>query len=208
MGIDFLRDRLLSDPTQFWVVSSGQVGWQYLNSVLKLKAYCGEVVKLPSLSGGQLQDWLMPIIDQLGIRFDQTSMQERLKDAGESRSRSLSVKTLTAVGSEIGATVKSLFRLVQKEAQSPNSTATNQEDSEWGDYFARLSDLSAGVSTIALQLFIQSIGYEEIENNSNRKLIDQASPEESETLLDPEPSPLHCLIARLPKLPELPVVRA
>lgn len=206
-GIDFLRDRLLSDPTQFWVVGSGQVGWQYLNLVLKLKAHCGEVVKLPSLSSGQLQDWLMPIIDQLEIRFDQTSMPERLKGTGESGSRSLPITTFIAVREEISATIKSLFRFGQKEPPSLNSTATHQKDSEWGDYFARLSDLSTGVSTIALQLFIRSICYEEIEDNSKQKLRDQTRPEELETLLEPAPPPLYRLMARLPKLPELPVLK-
>lgn len=204
-GIDYLRDSLLSDHSQFWVIGSGQVGWQYLNSVLKLKAHCGEVVILPNLSGKQLQNWLMPIIQQLEIQFDQTSIQERLQEMGEEQSDSFSFRTIAAVWEEMSATARSLFRGVQEEVRSLDSTANEKDNnSEWTDYFERLSDLSDGVSTIALQLFIKSIGYEKIENDAEQELLDQVSSEETEALLDGEPPPPHRLVARLPRLPELP----
>lgn len=202
-GIDYLRDCMLSDRTQFWIIGGGQVGWQYLNSILKLKAHCGEVVKLPALSGEQLQDWLMPIVDQLQIHFDQTSMQERLQELGEEKSHAFFLKHLFAIWEEIGATAKSVFRHVTQEGRWVELTVS-KETSDWIDYFERLSDLSEGVSTIALQLFVESICYEEIEGDPPETLLDEARPEEVESLLDFDPLPPHRLVARLPKLPKLP----
>ncbi len=40
-GVDYLRDSLLGDRTQFWIIGSGQVGWEYLKATLKFHAYCG-----------------------------------------------------------------------------------------------------------------------------------------------------------------------
>lgn len=199
-GIDYLRDELLSDRTQFWVIGGGQVGWQYLNSILKLEAHCGDVVQLPKLSGEQLQNWLMPIIDQLQIHFDQTSIQERLQELGNEKS---TLTTLTTAWDEIRTTVKSQFQSAQQEAQA---AAPNQksEDNHWIRYFERLSDLSGGVSTIALQLFVQSIQYEELEKIPADQHLDQTDIKEIKALFDPEPPPPHRLVARLPRLPKLP----
>jgi|GEM_PF-634979 len=202
-GIDYLRDCLLSDSTQFWIIGGGQVGWQYLNSILKLKAHCGDVVKLPSLSGEQLQSWLMPIIDQLQIRFDQISMQERLQELGKEQSHSFFLRSFTAAWEEIGVTAKSILRHITHDGRSAELTAS-EDDSEWLDYFERLSDLSEGVSTIALQLFAKSIYYEKIEDIPADKPLTKADSEEIESLLDFEPLPPHRLVARLPKLPKLP----
>ena len=43
-GVDYLRDTLLEDRSQFWVIGSGMVSWEYLKSTLKFHAYCGETV--------------------------------------------------------------------------------------------------------------------------------------------------------------------
>ncbi|MGB7416530.1 MAG: hypothetical protein WA902_20160, partial [Thermosynechococcaceae cyanobacterium] len=196
-GIDYLRDCLLGDRTQFWVIGGGQVGWQFLNSILKLKAHCGEVVELPSLSGEQLQDWLMPIIDSLEIHFDQSSIQDRLQELGEERSHSL--KTLTAFWEEIRDTAKSLFRTTQKDTHQAKQTEADDE-LRWSGYFERLSDLSEGVSTIALQLFIKSIRYEEVESVSEQKQSNESDAEET----DSPKSASCCLVARMPRLPKLP----
>ena len=203
-GIDYLRDCLLSDRTQFWIIGGGQVGWQYLNSILKLQAHCGDVVKLPNLSGEELQDWLMPIIDQLQICFDQTSIQERLQELGEEQSHFFFFKNVAAFWEEIGATAKSVFRNAIQNPRSLELTAPDDEDLQWIDYFERLSDLSEGVSTIALQLFVKSIGYEEIEDIAEQKRLDEVSPKAMDGLLESESKPPHRLVARLPKLPKLP----
>lgn len=202
-GIDYLRDYLLSDRTQFWIIGSGQVAWQYLNSILNLQAYSGNVIQLPRLSGEQLQGWLMPIIDQLNIQFDDESIQERLQDVRAENSYS-PFKALTALLTAVRTSVKFLFRMAKKELLTPKLTGTNDgnEGSSWADYFERLSDLSEGVSTIALQLFIKSIRYEEL---SEEKLVNEVQDtEEIESLLDPDPPPMHRLVVKMPRLLNLP----
>ncbi len=203
-GIDYLRDHLLSDHTQFWIIGSGQVSWQYLNSVLKLQAYGSEVIKLPTLSGEQLQDWLMQIVDQLDIQFDDVSIQERLQEVGTESSRSL-FKTLTALFEELNTSAKSLFRGVKKEilTSEPNRITDDTDENLKASYFERLSDLSEGVSTTALQLFIKSIHIEKL----SKEAIEDINKDTGkiEDLLDPdETPPKHRLVARTPRLPNLP----
>ncbi|MCJ8283442.1 MAG: ArsR family transcriptional regulator, partial [Rivularia sp. ALOHA_DT_140] len=53
-GIDYLQDVLLQDDSLFWVIGAGKVGWEYLNHVSHFKAYCGECLELPKLTGEQL----------------------------------------------------------------------------------------------------------------------------------------------------------
>ena len=207
-GIDYLRDSLLSDRTQFWVIGSGQVAWQYLNSILKLQAYGGDVVELSHLSGEQLQDWLTPIIDQLNLQFDNLSIQKRLQTAGEENSQS-SFEALTAVFAEAGASLKSLLRGVLKGRFAPRAKAATDSNHQnlQEEYFERLSDLSEGVSTTALQLFIKSIHHEEV---SAEEFADEDQDDEDQdietigTILDAKPPSVHHLVARLPRLPNLP----
>ncbi|MGF1512080.1 MAG: hypothetical protein ACFB5Z_00050 [Elainellaceae cyanobacterium] len=205
-GIDYLRDSLLSDRNQFWVLGSGQVGFQYLNCVLKLQAHCGKVVSLPDLSGKQLRDWLMPIIEKLNIRLDEDPIQERLQNLGEEHLESSSFSTLAALLEEIRTSLKSLFRDVKEDALLSSKEDNGDIGFEWQDYFERLADLSDGVSTVALQLFVKSIYYEEVKGEVKEKLIDtvEASDETIEDYVDLEPEPMHRIIAKLPKLPSLP----
>ncbi len=206
-GIDYLRDCLLSDRSQFWIIGSGQVGFQYLNSVLKLQAHCGEVIELPSLSGEELQNWLMPIIEALSIQLDEDSIQERLQDLSQERTE-LPFNKAAALFEELGSSLKSLFRDVKEEALSLDLVKKEDSlsDSQWEGYFSRLSDLSDGVSEIALQLFVKSIYYEKLEGESKEKLVETvaASDDKIEDYVNLEPAPMHRIIAKLPKLPNLP----
>lgn len=200
-GIEYLRDSLMSDPTQFWIIGSGCVAWQYLDSVLGLKAYGADIIQLPQLSGKQLQDWLLPIIHQLKIQFDDASIHERLRDVGKENSKSF-FKSFKALLGEVRSSIYSLFQGMKKKA---NGTTTISDEKLQTDYFERLSDLSEGVSSTAVQLFTKSIYYEKL---SETKLDDDVqNAEKIETQIDSETSLDYRLLARKPLLPNIPELK-
>lgn len=138
-GIEYLQSRLYDGfPNRFWIVGAGQVGWEYLNLVAKLEAYCGEVFTLPELTAEQLRSWFEPIIDELNITFDDPEIDRQI-------------------------------------LQSDKDNQTH--------YFESLSDVSNGVSTVAIQAFLKSIRYEEA---------------------NPEVGVDKAVIAKVPQLPNLP----
>ena len=134
-GIEYLQSRLCNGfKDRFWIIGGGQVGWEYLNSVSSIEAYCAEVFILPPLEPEQLQQWLEPIIKDLQITFDDSSLDRQILEG-------------------------------------------DKDDKT--HYFERLADVSKGVSTVALQIFLKSIYYEELEEQEN------------------------AIIAKVPELPEL-----
>lgn len=138
-GIEYLQSRLYDGfPDRFWIVGAGQVGWEYLNSVTQLEAYCGEVFTLPELTTEQLRSWFEPIINELNITFDDPEIDRQILQ--------------------------------------------NDKDNQT-HYFETLSDVSNGVSTVAIQAFLKSIRYEEA---------------------NPELGTDSAIIAKVPQLPELP----
>lgn len=68
-GIDYLQDVLLQDDSRFWVIGAGKVSWEYLNHVSHFKAYCGQSLDLPELTGEQLQEWFEAIVSEQDIHF-------------------------------------------------------------------------------------------------------------------------------------------
>jgi hypothetical protein len=80
-GIEYLQTQLFKDDKKrFWIIGGGQVGWQYLNSVCAIEAYCGEVFTLPEIESEKLEDWFVPIIEELEITFDDPSIDKQLLD--------------------------------------------------------------------------------------------------------------------------------
>ena len=80
-GIEYLQYLLCNgSKNRFWIIGAGQVGWQYLNSVCSLEAYCGEVFSLPAISSEDLQQWLAPICQDLDIVFDKPRIDKQLLD--------------------------------------------------------------------------------------------------------------------------------
>ena len=139
-GIEYLQSLLCDgSKNRFWIIGAGQVGWQYLNSVCNIEAYCGEVFPLPEIADEDLEKWLNPIVEKLNITFDKPRIDKQLLDA-------------------------------DKDNQT--------------NYFECLASVSAGVSTVAIQLFLKSIYYQE--------------PEEDEEISE------GVLVAQIPKLPKLP----
>ena len=144
-GIEYIQSLLCDgSKNRFWIIGAGQVGWQYLNSVCALEAYCGDVFPLPAIPSEKLQSWLDPIIDELDISFDDPRLEKQILDRDKD-----------------------------------NKT----------NYFDRLADISKGVATVAVQGFLKSIHYEE---------VDEDEPEDKTT---PE---RQSLVAQIPKLPKLP----
>ncbi len=141
-GIDYLQDVLLQDDSRFWVIGGGKVGWEYLDHVSHFKAYCGEHLELPRLTGEQLQAWFEPIVSEFKINF-----------------------------------------------AKPNIEFPNSEENETNQskYFKKLADLSEGVNTVAVQIFLSSIRYEDKDID-----IDQSDKIEEN------------LQAQNPELPNLP----
>lgn len=78
-GIEYLQSRLYDGfPDRFWIIGTGQVSWEYLNSVSNIEAYCGDVFTLPALTTEQLQAWFEPITDELQIAFDDPNIDRRI----------------------------------------------------------------------------------------------------------------------------------
>ncbi len=151
-GIEYLQS-LLCDGSEnrFWIIGGGQVGWEYLNSVCNLEAYCGKTMTLPKIESEEFQEWLEPIIEDLDITFDKPGIDKQLLEGDKS-----------------------------------NKT----------NYFNRLADISEGISTVAVQAFLKSIHYQEID-------------EVEDFLKDIETDVEHKLsekivVAQIPHLPDLP----
>lgn len=145
-AIEYLKSLLCDgSKNRFWIIGGGQVGWGYLDSVCKIESYCGEVFVLPAIEPIELQKWFEPIVDKLGITFDEPKIERQIFDS-----------------------------------EKDNKT----------NYFARLADISRGISTVAVQGFLTSIRYREIDES--RDDANQIKPKQEK------------LVAQIPELPELP----
>lgn len=141
-GIEYLQSLICNNSkNRFWIIGGGHVGWEYLNSVCALEAYCGEVFTLPGISPESMQQWLDPIVNQLDITFDEPRLDQQILDGNKD-----------------------------------NKTS----------YFNLLTDISQGVSTVAVQVLLQSICYREVDTE------DESKPKQK------------ILVAQTPKLNKLP----
>ena len=81
-GIEYLQTLLFkNDKNRFWIIGGGQVGWQYLNSVCAIEAYCGQVFTLPAIEPKQLAHWFEPIVKELKINFDDPSIDKKILES-------------------------------------------------------------------------------------------------------------------------------
>ncbi|MGB3297178.1 MAG: helix-turn-helix domain-containing protein [Phormidesmis sp.] len=213
-GLDYLQELLPQNQKQFWVLGSGIVGWDYLKSTLKFHAYCGGTVDLPHLSGEELQSWLEPIIQRFDIFFPDTALHKRLQNSDSLLGIDIDidhpVEALSEISQEVGATVRSSVRAVKEEILSHETpTKEEEEDSPKLDYFNRLSDISDGISVVALQLFIKSLRYREKKDIEKIDTpVDEDNPKRPEEKPEEKPNEASTerrhLIATIPKLPALP----
>ncbi|MGD1856845.1 MAG: hypothetical protein ACFB2W_21635 [Leptolyngbyaceae cyanobacterium] len=77
-GIDLLKERLIADSSRFWILGLGYVGWKYLQAIVALDTYAQKVTHLRPLSGEQLSAWIDPIVSNLDIRFESSSLSSKL----------------------------------------------------------------------------------------------------------------------------------
>ena len=151
-GIEYLQSLLCDgSKNRFWIIGGGQVGWEYLNSVCNLEAYCGKVMTLPKIEPEEFQEWLEPIIEDLDITFDKPGVDKQLLEGDKS-----------------------------------NKT----------NYFNRLTDISDGISTVAIQAFLKSIHHQEIDEVEDflKKIETDVEHKLSEKIV----------VAQIPYLPDLP----
>lgn len=233
-GLDYLQSLLPRDRSQFWVIGSGIVGWEYLKCTLKFHAYCGKTVHLPSLSGEDLQAWLTPLIEDFDIRFSGAALHQRLPSPKKlldiDFDRHKPIEALSEITQEVSASVQSSVRSLTDEMRQDETPSP--EDTPKRDFFERLADISDGVSEVALQLFIRSLRYCEVDSDNTKTT---ANGECDESILKPvfapdskkaqradnqraqadsskediqktDPQTEHQLIATMPKLPLLPTL--
>lgn len=151
-GIEYLQSLLCDgSKNRFWIIGAGQVGWEYLNSVCNLEAYCGKAMTLPKLEPEEFKDWLEPLIQNLNIVFAKPSIDKQL-------------------------------------LKGDKSNKTN--------YFESLSDISAGISTVAVQAFLSSIYFAKVDQQENFPQNIEADVRQK---LAKE-----ILIAQMPNLPSVP----
>ena len=214
-GIDYLQDTLLRDRSQFWIIGSGQVAWDYLNSTLKLNAYCGKVMDLPALSGEQIRDWLTPLIERFDITFANAAIHKRInqpKDLINEAKASIDHPTeaISNISQEVSATVQSSLHALKDEIL-PDEPDDEDDTNAIQDYFERLASISDGVAIVALQVFIKSLRYKiiESEEDGEPKEFGDIPPRldeqgEEDHTLRPKIKEDRTLIAVTPKLPPLP----
>ncbi|MGI8934248.1 MAG: hypothetical protein ACR2FS_09265 [Phormidesmis sp.] len=213
-GVDYLRDTLLEDRSQFWVIGSGMVSWEYLKSTLKFHAYCGETVILPKLTGQELQNWLRPIVEQFDIHFSDAALHKRLKHPDSLLEIDVSadkpIEAISEISQEVSATLQSSVRAIKDEF-TPEDVHEEADESPERDYFERLADISDGVSVVAVQLFIKSLRCKEgaeLEQQADESVEAEAIETEKqagkETPEKDKPQGDRQMVAGIPKLPPLP----
>lgn len=150
-GIEYLQKLLCEgSKNRFWIIGGGQVGWQYLNSVCTLEAYCGRVFTLPALAPEKLQEWLDPIVHRFDLTFDEPRIDQQILEGDRDNK---------------------------------------------AHYFDLLADISQGVGTVAIQMFLKSICCQEDKGDEKEK-EDQTQPQE------------RILVAQTPQLAKLPTLES
>lgn len=219
-GIDYLQDTIPQDSNQFWVFGSGIVGWEYLKSTLKFHAYCGNTVQLPALCGEDLQGWLSPIVDRFQIGFEESALHKRIHEANgaaidlQKISQENAASTLSDLRTEISAAIRASARAIKRKLLPGPETKADHSSAQQ-DYFDRLADISEGIGSVALQLFVQSLRHETVQKEEDGEAINPIAGKEVENREggknssggeDIDEEMKNRLIATVPKLPTLPAL--
>ncbi len=178
-GLDYLQDFLPCDHTRFWILGSGVVGWEYLESTIKFHAYCGKVITLPKLSGEELQSWLKPIIEEFDIYFPDNGLHKRLQDGDHLLDIDVDIdkpiETVSEITQEITASVQSSLRSLKNVFRSDKSPEEINSPRE--SYFERLAAISEGVDEVAVQVFIKSLRYHQVELTEEGSITEKSKSE-------------------------------
>ncbi len=70
-GIDYLQKMLLYNPSRFWIIATGEITWEYLNSISDIEADCGGVFCLPKLQSlySVLKSHQSTVLSSVGLEF-------------------------------------------------------------------------------------------------------------------------------------------
>ena len=137
-GIDYLKKHLLNEPSRFWILGLGQVGWKYLQATCTLDAYGDRVTHLAELSDQQLSEWINPIISKLNIEFQSSSLKSQFSKEKLSR-REKYFKDLAKESEGIDTVAIQLFlntlqMLDEDEASPQRSQADSQREPTSSDF--------------------------------------------------------------------------
>lgn len=117
-GIDYLQKMLLHDSNRFWIVATGQITWDYLNSISDLEADCGRVVSLPKLESNSIREWFQPIILDLEIIFADPRLESQILE-GDKDAETIYFEDLASISRGISAIALQTF-LASINYQSPD----------------------------------------------------------------------------------------
>ena len=107
-GIDYLQTMLLHDPDRFWIIATGKVTWDYLNSISDLEADCGRVTPIPELDSDSLRQWLKPILAELEITFADPRLESKILE-GDKDAETIYFEDLTSVSRGISVIALQTF---------------------------------------------------------------------------------------------------
>lgn len=137
-SIDYLRKHLLNDPSRFWILGLGQVGWQYLQSIFTLDAYSEHVTHLAELTDQQLSEWIDPVVSELNIEFPTSSLQSKLSRENLSHKEKY-FKSLEKASDGIDTVAVQLFlntlQVVDEAEENFQQNQSSPQDSELSDPF-------------------------------------------------------------------------
>ena len=120
-GIDYLQKMLLHDSSRFWVIATGQITWDYLNSITDIEADCGKVTALKKLESDSLQQWLEPVISELQITFADPNLESQILDADQNN-ETIYFKDLASVSEGVGViALQAFLASVNYEVESEKS---------------------------------------------------------------------------------------
>ena len=107
-GIDYLQKMLLHDSNRFWIIATGKVTWDYLNSISDLEADCGRVTSLPELDSNSLRQWLKPILAELNVTFADPRLESKILE-GDKDAETIYFEDLTSISRGISVIALQAF---------------------------------------------------------------------------------------------------
>jgi len=126
-GVEYLQNLTTRDPSRFWVFGCNHWAWAFLDRVCQISAYLEQPLRLPELTGEDLQHWLTPLFSE-PIALCEHERPIQLAMASDSAWQSLS-----SASSGIGATAARLWlaslriadtSAVSSEREQPSDTTT------------------------------------------------------------------------------------
>ena len=124
-GIDYLQKMLLHDSSRFWIIATGQVSWNYLNSISDLEADCGRVCRLPEIKSDSLREWLKPIVSELNITFAEPRLESQILE-GDKDAETIYFEDLASISRGISAIALQAF-LASVNYQLPDDKNEQQQ---------------------------------------------------------------------------------